>query len=989
MQELTKIYDDLGNEFIHDLLNRYVVVTEKLSGSSFCFQKTGNTFKFFKGNSNKEINLVDRTLMIYYEKAIKYIKDNVSSLDLPSDWIFCFQYFVHNEPGVISYDKLPKNNLVLTHIKVTNKSGKTAKIISDPRVIGDWAKKLKVSSIQPIFAGKLNKEQKNKISEFISIPVEDQEEVFGTSSFASYIIKILNPTLKSTTLQNDLHSPIDSIVFEFFKPGDKESFTAKLIDPYTKNLMKETSPEDLRRTPADINEIVLLDILSYIEHRGLQEGELLMSTPEERYIELISSIFNDYVNDRGNSVQGIEFEMGDFIKGDEFDLNMDMIHNQKTKELLNSKDSLKDLYKVMLGSLRKRRNPNKTGNVLTKEVIVDFNTLIDKIKSITEVKEEDMNFKTYNDYIKQKGINESIYVDEDLEDLTNEEKILNFNDFVSLNKVNVNELSEALTIPHKEQGLKPVNIFVGRFQPFTLGHVKVFEKMHKENGLPVVVFLVRGGKPDPEKRPFDEDLQQQMFAKMMKQYKYLEAVYVIPNAAIDKIFATLRPTYEPVLWGFGTDRKKAYGYQIDNDKYRKELNVRPDFKGYEIFRTDDNISASKVRAAIKRDDEAAFKKMTPKSIHSFYKAFQNILEPVYENSLKLDTNTFDPIQEAAMKVKIDNEVVGTIDSNDTEAINTIKRLAQSSENKEEVKAFLTTIGVPSKNQKGLIDLFASGDWGKSTAYLLDRSLDVNSVIGKKLSAFDINEKLFGIKNKKDSLDLFSYQWPTQPPMGKGEVWLSLIFKGGSKAGVGDVDVNGMNMEVKGKGARLVGQKGYGDAKRMPFHFKDAVEKIARDLGATEFSIKDGSGLEWSVTKTSGRLLESNLKQIATLIGGFDKKQISMISKEIINAYKNLYVGLNVSQYGKSLEGAINKDGSFNIDVYNKEMLKMSFDYYHQVEQFVYFTMTNDKTGNILVIKPEQFSKYVDDGTVKYTPQSWGKSSGTQGGYFAIAIDKMS
>ena len=57
--------------------------------------------------------------------------------------------------------------------------------------------------------------------------------------------------------------------------------------------------------------------------------------------------------------------------------------------------------------------------------------------------------------------------------------------------------------------------------------------MYKENGYPVVVYMVRGSKPDPEKRPFDEDLQQAMFSKMQKQYPFLEASYVVPNGAID------------------------------------------------------------------------------------------------------------------------------------------------------------------------------------------------------------------------------------------------------------------------------------------------------------------------------------------------------------------------------------------------------------------------------------------------------------------------
>ena len=193
-------------------------------------------------------------------------------------------------------------------------------------------------------------------------------------------------------------------------------------------------------------------------------------------------------------------------------------------------------------------------------------------------------------------------------------------------------INEALKVPHKEQGNKKVNMFVGRFQPFTLGHVKVFEKMYKENGKPVVVFLVRGKNNDPEKRPFDEEMQQAMFAKMAKQYPFLETAIVVPNGSIDTMFAAARPAYEPVMWGYGTDRKKSYGAMIDKQSYRDQLGVDPDFKGYEIFRTDDNISASKVRNALKIDDEKTFKKMTPKSIHSFYKPLQNILEPIKENN---------------------------------------------------------------------------------------------------------------------------------------------------------------------------------------------------------------------------------------------------------------------------------------------------------------------------------------------------------------------
>ena len=64
MEELQKIYKKEGSDFINDLLSDYVIVTEKLSGSSFAFEKHGDDLKFFKGNGHKPISLVDRTIMM-------------------------------------------------------------------------------------------------------------------------------------------------------------------------------------------------------------------------------------------------------------------------------------------------------------------------------------------------------------------------------------------------------------------------------------------------------------------------------------------------------------------------------------------------------------------------------------------------------------------------------------------------------------------------------------------------------------------------------------------------------------------------------------------------------------------------------------------------------------------------------------------------------------------------------------------------------------
>lgn len=436
MKELSNIYKEVGQQFIDDLFKNYLVVTEKLSGSTFSFEKDGNTIKFYKSN-DKPINLVDRTLMIYYEGAINYIKKATFGMmkSIPDNWKFCFQYFVHNEPGAIHYDKLPKNNLILTHIQIKSPNGKIGKIIEDPRVIYDWANMLNVTPLLPIFKGYLTDEQKQKIRDFISTPREDHAELFSTTSFASYIINVLNPNVSSTMLQSDLMKPIDSIVFKFYKPGTTQTFSAKMIDPYTLTLMKDKEPIDPRRIPADINEILLLDILAFIEERGLKKNEILSSSPDERYIELVSNIFNDYVMRRGSGLKDIEIEKADFAKGDEFKLNIDLIPSETTKKLLQDNERLQDLFKIMLGSLRKKRNPEKTGNVLTPSVVNDFNSLIDRIEELTAAEVND-EFKTFSDYLTLKSTNESYQA---ADELVFEERVLNYNNFINLGKLVINE----------------------------------------------------------------------------------------------------------------------------------------------------------------------------------------------------------------------------------------------------------------------------------------------------------------------------------------------------------------------------------------------------------------------------------------------------------------------------------------------------------------------------------------------------------------------
>ena len=49
-----------------------------------------------------------------------------------------------------------------------------------------------------------------------------------------------------------------------------------------------------------------------------------------------------------------------------------------------------------------------------------------------------------------------------------------------------------MSVENKNKGSYPVNIVVGRFQPFTMGHMKIVETLYEKNQLPTVIVSILG-----------------------------------------------------------------------------------------------------------------------------------------------------------------------------------------------------------------------------------------------------------------------------------------------------------------------------------------------------------------------------------------------------------------------------------------------------------------------------------------------------------------
>lgn len=591
LQRLKDFYQATNSNAFNELLKQKVVVTEKIAAASFHVRRGLDGFEYYKSGNNEPMTMVDRTLTSLYEIGIKHFQSLVkdTKLDMPTDWKFGFDYLPEASVSSIQYDQTPYNFMILSHIQVLSNTGKVKKVLTDPVVLTEWAAKLEVQAPSVVFDGILDEQQRKLLVNLLATSNEAYTERFANESFTQYVYKMFNPSAYKSVLNEDLVKPIDGLVLSFIDSTQIKAF--KLDD------LKSESQTDAREG-SHMYQLTMVDILEFFSGYDITSIELTESAADKRYIQLISAMYNDYVKENATKYIGVNFQPADFAKSEMFELNTKWIENEKTLKHVEN-PMLAELFKIVLGSFNKRKI--KESSLMNQTMIDQLNEIIDKIE-------------------------EHVY-----SETADENAIHTFNTYMMHNKIKTTKsnLNEGLKVNYPDQGKEKVNIFVGRFQPFTMGHVKVLETLYKQNGFPVVVFLVKAAKAKKEdaiKRPYDTETQIEMFKNVQKEYKFLKDVIVVPSAAIDVMFNELRPKYEPVLWGTGTDRMKAYGYMVNNDKYREELGVLPEFELHEIQRGDDDISATKVRAALESGNEKEFNKMTPSSLHSMFKELKEKLE---------------------------------------------------------------------------------------------------------------------------------------------------------------------------------------------------------------------------------------------------------------------------------------------------------------------------------------------------------------------------
>ncbi len=156
-------------------------------------------------------------------------------------------------------------------------------------------------------------------------------------------------------------------------------------------------------------------------------------------------------------------------------------------------------------------------------------------------------------------------------------------------------------------------VFMGRMQPPTIAHINIIEEASKKFGNTVVVAVVKSGN---DKSPWEFDIISQIIKESTSvDVKLLE----VGTGFIGDFISPLRDEgIEATVLLAGSDRVKGHNAQIE--RYQEEFSLSLTVE--EIKRSNDDISASKVRTAIRENDIETFKSMTPIGEHKYFKQLQ-------------------------------------------------------------------------------------------------------------------------------------------------------------------------------------------------------------------------------------------------------------------------------------------------------------------------------------------------------------------------------
>jgi hypothetical protein len=596
--DLSELYNNKGEEFLKALLNKKVTIYEKLAGSDFSFEVKNKKIYFYKGNTESLITKVDRALMKYYENAISYI-ESIQDLILSKieeNLVFGFEYFPDTVPNYIKYDTVPKNNLILSYIK------KGKNLITNKDILIKYAKILNVSEPPILFQGEFSEEQKTKILEYLKLSPKEILQKYKVNSFTAFLISIANEKLKKTTLNDSIDKLIPGVIFQF--DGDEGKIYAKIVDPMFNEIIKKNNSNEIN----DYIPIVLIYMIEFMQSykEYIKTFKYKEIDEDEKYLELMSNLFNIFIKKNISKLKGVNLSTSALLKSLKFDINFYFIKNKTTQKFLTINDVNKDIFKLFVGSFRKKKK-QITGFLNNTEIVRFFNEIVDLIKNSIQNNNEKSVIETFSEFLNLNIVNEDY----------NNNNLINEN-FESDNIIFWQKyMQKTEKQSNLEKNKKELNIIIGKFQPFNINHLENIKKIVETTKKKVIIIQVFNGKIN-DINPISFDVSIKIMNEISNEYSDYIAGYEVIES-LDLI-----PELQKLIDKFKINIILANKNYIDFLKvFLKYINYNLSLRQIEKLEV---VGISKIiQNAIKTNDLLTYRKYVPEKMYKYFEYLRSNL----------------------------------------------------------------------------------------------------------------------------------------------------------------------------------------------------------------------------------------------------------------------------------------------------------------------------------------------------------------------------
>ena len=514
INSISDIYKKHGEDSLAKLLFSDIKITEKYDAHRFSFEKTKNGFIFFGKNSASPLTRIERTVSDLYESAIQHIENlpaDVTS-SLPRGQRFGFYFFPSNSPIRTSYDKIPKNGLILTDVTI-RRGNKITESITSYTVLQRYSNVLSTNCDKPLFEGKLSNEEVTRILETAKNS-DDVTKLFERESAEDYL-----------------------------RIGDNKIMEGVIFQCNTDNgdfLMKHDSVihESTERKREQLFDILLLNMYEFLETYKLPHI-INESRTDERYLSIIFEMFNEYVRRYGKQYLELNLRKPDFLKRSG-KFSKRWVKNSKTLSILEDNSQYEHLLSIFITNLRKEK---KALGLLNESLTQGFNRMVSDIQELSSGVDDEyahLEFSPLTDLNEIKGY----FVKEEDEPTIQKEEP---SEEENMRSISLMQKVFSHIKRDTKRGEEEVNVIMGNFSLFTNRDLDAIEELHKKNGNRTIIIHISQDKKSGEKFDFESIKTMKILSTIAEDNQNIIADARMVNVPLlSQVLIVLRPTFEPV-----------------------------------------------------------------------------------------------------------------------------------------------------------------------------------------------------------------------------------------------------------------------------------------------------------------------------------------------------------------------------------------------------------------------------------------------------------